>query len=80
MERRGHRDGYSMADVDGVVLGDERGRYEDGDGGKDGEKWVWEGCPVELETGCDVDDVWKRWMGALPVSLALLYSGMIMLH
>jgi pyroglutamyl-peptidase len=66
VERRGHRDGYMMEDVDGVVLGDERGRYKDGE-----EKWVWEGCPAELETGVDLDDVWRRWRGALPVSCAL---------
>ncbi len=47
VERRGHRDGYGMADVDGVVLGDEAGRErkrqkerekeKDGEGGTDGE-------------------------------------------
>ena len=65
MERRGHRDGYVMGDVDGVVLGDERGRYEDGDD----EEWVWQGCPEELETVVDLDDVWRRWSQSLPVSL-----------
>jgi pyroglutamyl-peptidase len=69
VERRGHRDGYMMGDVDGIVLGDERGRHEDGNG--DGEKWVWEGCPEELETGVDLDDVWRRWRTSLPVSLFL---------
>lgn len=75
VERRGHRDGYVIGDVDGVVLGDERGRYEDGNGrdGEEAEKWVWEGCPVELETGCDIDDVWRRWRASLPVSRALFY-------
>ena len=68
MERRGHRDGYVMGDVDGVVLGDERRRYGDGKEGDDGEKWVWEGCPEELETCVDLDDVWRRWRVALPVS------------
>lgn len=62
VERCGHRDGYVMADVDGLVLGDEKSRNEDG------EEWVWEGCPEVLETGVDVDDVWRRWRSALPVS------------
>jgi pyroglutamyl-peptidase len=66
VERRGHRDGYFMEDVDGLVLGDERGRYGDGEE----EKWVWAGCPEELETSVDIDDVWRRWRGALPVCLS----------
>jgi pyroglutamyl-peptidase len=64
VERRGHRDGYAMGDVDGVVLGDERGT----------EGWVWEGCPVELESGVDVDDVWRRWRRALPVGFVSVIS------
>jgi hypothetical protein len=78
VERRGHRDGYMMTDVDGVVLGDEKEQYK---GGKDkeGREWVWEGCPVELETGCDIDDVWKRWRGVLSVSFFSL-CGVMMLR
>jgi pyroglutamyl-peptidase len=70
VERRGHRDGYFMADVDGLVLGDERGRYGRGEE----EKWVWAGCPEELETSVDIDDVWRRWRGALPVCLSQPFS------
>ena len=63
VERRGHRRGYIMRDVDGVVLGDESKK-------KGGDGWVWKGCPEELVTDVDVEDVGKRWKAALPVSLA----------
>lgn len=63
VERRGHRDGYKAEDVDGVLLGD--GKEQDG------EKWVWEGCPEELLTDVDIDDVWMRWKTALPVNNSL---------
>ena len=66
VERRGHRDGYNMKDVDNELLGDaERRRVE-------GEKWIWHGMPEELLSVVDVDDVWKRWRAALPVCLVLL--------
>lgn len=66
VERRGHRDGYNMKDVDNELLGDaERRRVE-------GEKWIWHGMPDELLSVVDVDDVWKRWRAALPVRLVLL--------
>lgn len=56
VERRGHRDGYNMGDVDGVVLGDEKERAD-----RKGEKWIWEDCPSEILSDVDVDDVWRRW-------------------
>ena len=65
VERRGHRDGYNMKDVDNELLGDaERRRVE-------GEKWIWHGMPEELLSVVDVDDVWKRWRAALPVRLGI---------
>lgn len=64
VERRGHRDGYNMKDVDNALLGDEEAQRNEG---KD---WVWEGLPKEILTDVDVDDVWKRWRAAMPVSLA----------
>ncbi|KAG4431005.1 hypothetical protein IFR05_013513 [Cadophora sp. M221] len=60
VERRAHRDGYNMKDVDEELLRDgERRRLE-------GEGWVWSGLPEELVSVVDVDDVWKRWRAALP--------------
>jgi hypothetical protein len=61
LERRAHRDGYETTDVDGKKL--PRGDAEEGG--------IWEGCPEELETGLDVDDVWRRWMTCIPVSCDL---------
>jgi len=61
VERRGHRDGYAMRDVDGELLGDERGKAKRGEG-----EWVWEGCPDELLSDFDIDDVWMRWKSSLP--------------
>ncbi|EKD20593.1 pyroglutamyl peptidase type [Drepanopeziza brunnea f. sp. 'multigermtubi' MB_m1] len=60
VERRGHRDGYTIKDVDHELLGDEERRKREGDG------WVWNGMPEELLSSIDVDDVWKRWRAALP--------------
>jgi pyroglutamyl-peptidase len=80
VERRGHRDGYVMGDVDGVVLGDERRQRVDREEGNGGEKWVWEGCPEELETCVDLDDVWRRWRVALPVSFVVLLHLMTVLE
>jgi pyroglutamyl-peptidase len=57
VERRGHRDGYRMQDVDGKLL---REGTE--------EEWVKEGFPKELETDVDLDEVWRRWKMNLPVS------------
>jgi pyroglutamyl-peptidase len=62
VERRGHRDGYNMKDVDNLLLNDEERRLEEG---KD---WIWDGLPNELLTSTDVDDIWRRWRTALPVS------------
>lgn len=61
VERRGHRDGYAMKDVDDELLGDGARRA------KEQENWIWHGLPHELLSDCDIDDVWKRWRLALPV-------------
>lgn len=61
IERRGHRDGYGMRDVDGELLRDFERRM------REGHDWIWDGLPEELESCFDVDDVWKRWRGSLPV-------------
>jgi hypothetical protein len=62
VERRGHRDGYGMEDVDNELLGDHaRKKIE-------GEEWIWHGLPEILLSDADVDDVWRRWRIALPVS------------
>lgn len=61
IERRGHRDGYLMRDVDNELLNDDETRK------KEGKEWVWDGLSSELLTDIDVDDVWKRWRIALPV-------------
>jgi pyroglutamyl-peptidase len=75
VERRGHRGCYNMRDVDGVVLGDESKKT--GGGG-----WVWKGCPEELVTDLDIEDVWRRWDCALPVSWAfvLLLNAYVQCH
>ncbi|KAH8814913.1 putative pyroglutamyl peptidase type I [Xylogone sp. PMI_703] len=56
-ERRAHRDGYAMRDVDGELLGDED---------KVGEEFYWHGLPHELKTTLDVDEVWRTWKKSLP--------------
>ncbi|KAK3382845.1 hypothetical protein B0T24DRAFT_672792 [Lasiosphaeria ovina] len=55
IERRGHRDGYAMKDVDGKFLNDTERRL------RQGKDWVWEDAPKELLTDLDIDDVLKRW-------------------
>ncbi|KAK3941499.1 putative pyroglutamyl peptidase type I [Diplogelasinospora grovesii] len=55
IERRGHRDGYALKDVDGEFLGDQNRRV------KEGKDWVWDGVPKELLSDLDVDDVLERW-------------------
>lgn len=60
VERRGHRDGYLMRDVDGELLHDaERRKIE-------GSDWIWDGLPEEILSAVDVDDVWRRWRTSLP--------------
>jgi len=60
VERRGHRDGYIMADVDHEFLGDnERRKIQ----GKD---WIWDGLPEEIMTDMNIDDVSIRWRAAVP--------------
>ena len=73
VERRGHRRGYNMRDVDGVVLGDESKKKGD-------EDWVWKGCPEELVTDVDLENVWERWRNALLVSQAFIFLGLSLCH
>lgn len=63
VERRGHRDGYDMQDVDGRLLKDDERREKEGDG------WVWAGMPKEILSDMNVDDIWRRWRTALPVCM-----------
>ncbi|KAK2066465.1 hypothetical protein P8C59_000285 [Phyllachora maydis] len=55
IERRAHRDGYVMKDVDGEFLRDQDRHARERD------RWVWHACPHELLTDVDVDDVLARW-------------------
>ncbi|KAK4451574.1 Pyroglutamyl-peptidase 1 [Podospora aff. communis PSN243] len=55
IERRGHRDGYNMRDVDGELLGDDERRV------RQGKDWVWDGMPAELLSDLDMEDVLERW-------------------
>lgn len=67
IERRGHRDGYVMQDVDGQFLRDDDARRL-----REGQGWVWEGLPAELVSAFDVEDVLGRWKGHSPVCRILL--------
>lgn len=62
LERRGHRDGYALKDVDGELLKDQDRRL------KEGKDWVWHGMPKEIETDLDLDDILDRWTRHSPVS------------
>ena len=62
IERRGHRDGYYMRDVDGQLLQDGERRA------REGKDWVWDGVPAELLTAFDPEDVLRRWKIYCPVS------------
>ncbi|KAI9784258.1 MAG: hypothetical protein M1835_003619 [Candelina submexicana] len=64
METRAHRDGYTLRDVDGK--GDEQGGYFDAKGEWKMGIWEKEGCPAVLETGCEVEEVWRRWKCDVP--------------
>ncbi|KAG0650699.1 Pyroglutamyl aminopeptidase I [Hyphodiscus hymeniophilus] len=59
VERRGHRDGYVMKDVDGELLGDEERKER-------GEKCEWDNMPEEILSGLNIEDIWKKWRVALP--------------
>lgn len=63
IEHRGHRDGYTMPDVDGEKLRDDEARRREGD------DWVWADVPSQLETDLDVRDVLGRWRKHSPVSI-----------
>lgn len=62
IERRGHRDGYAMRDVDGELLGDDGRRL------REGKDWIWDGMPAEILTDVDMEDVLRRWKMHSPVS------------
>ncbi|ROT39752.1 peptidase C15, pyroglutamyl peptidase I-like protein [Sodiomyces alkalinus F11] len=68
IERRGHRDGYDMPDVDGESLRDQDRQGELGD------DWIWAGVPPELETDLDLPDVLKRWRQHSPEDVDLRIS------
>ncbi|KAK1769410.1 putative pyroglutamyl peptidase type I [Phialemonium atrogriseum] len=68
VERRGHRDGYALKDVDGELLKDQDRRL------REGEDWVWHGMPKEMETDFDLDDVLGRWKKHSPDGLDLRIS------
>ncbi|KXX81873.1 Pyroglutamyl-peptidase 1 [Madurella mycetomatis] len=68
IERRGHRDGYDMKDVDGELLRDDERRA------REGKDWVWEGMPEELVTDFDLEDVLARWKGNSPKHMDLRIS------
>jgi len=59
-ERRGHRSGYLMQDVDGKLLNDEYRRIKEGD------KWIWHDCPEELLTSLPFDKMFRQWKAACP--------------
>lgn len=67
LERRGHRDGYRMADVDGKILEDTRKP-------RHGFDWIWNGVPAELETALNLDDVLRRWKDNTPDDMDLRIS------
>lgn len=54
IERRGHRDGYNMVDVDGHRVDEDEDHERNSD-------WIWYGLPEELETDLDMEDILKRW-------------------
>ncbi|KAK4192812.1 Pyroglutamyl-peptidase 1 [Podospora australis] len=60
IERRGHRDGYNGLDVDGNRLNDDERRE------REGKDWVWDGCPEELLSDFDLEDVLVRWRANSP--------------
>ncbi|ESZ98657.1 hypothetical protein SBOR_0895 [Sclerotinia borealis F-4128] len=62
-ERRGHRSGYSMRDVDQKLLNDEYSRVEEGD------NWIWHDCPEELLTTLPFDKMFRQWKEACPVRI-----------
>ncbi|KAL1837926.1 hypothetical protein VTJ49DRAFT_3246 [Mycothermus thermophilus] len=90
IERRGHREGYKMQDVDGEYLSDrpEEEEEEDDDlpeeedgergGEEEGERrkkrWIWAGLPKELLSDLDVEDVLRRWRGHSPKHMDLRIS------
>lgn len=74
LERRGHRDGYAMRDVDGEFLRDQERHAAEG------RSWIWHGMPKELETDLELDDVLERWRKHSPVSAPLAAAGFLSLY
>ncbi|KAH8884533.1 putative pyroglutamyl peptidase type I [Thozetella sp. PMI_491] len=68
LERRGHRDGYALKDVDGEFLRDQNRKL------KEGKNWVWDGVPAELLTDVNVEDVFARWKKYSPDDLDIKIS------
>lgn len=68
IERRGHRDGYSMKDVCGEFLKDQPRKV------REGKDWAFDGVPAELETDLDLDDVLQRWKANCPASESFTVS------
>ena len=68
LERRGHRDGYALKDVDGEFLRDQNRKL------KEGKDWIWDGVPGELLSDVDVDGVYERWKKHSPVRIPLFFS------
>ncbi|KAI6780135.1 Pyroglutamyl-peptidase-like protein [Emericellopsis cladophorae] len=64
IERKGHRDGYKSKDVDGLV----------GDIKDTGREWKWYGCPAELESDLNMEDVLGRWQAHSPKDMDLRIS------
>ena len=59
VERRGHRDGYYMKDVNDEFLEDDERHNREGD------YWIWSGLPEEILSDTNIDDIWRRWRTAL---------------
>ncbi|KAM0274123.1 hypothetical protein ACHAPA_001074 [Fusarium lateritium] len=58
IERRGHRDGYKHADVDGEMVDSEEERNSS--------DWPWRGLPEEIETDLNLDEILPLWCGHSP--------------
>lgn len=60
IERRAHRDGYLMLDVDCMACPDLTERTVQG------KNWIWYGLPEEILSDIHVDDTWNRWRALTP--------------
>lgn len=68
IERRGHRDGYALKDVDGEFLRDQNRKL------KEGKDWVWDGAPAELLSDLNIDAIHKKWTAYSPNDLDIRVS------